>query len=285
LPWFVWSTPSGADSRVARGDTGRRSRALVSPHTLWAQKPIKITTSQRILEVRVSLSELPPPVAVFLDALATGDWATASAQCEPTARVVLGPDSVSNRISSWAAGLVSDGPLLQRPLFASDRAGSVVVVTLIPQCFGALILDVPQEYEWCFLLYSERIRLLTVSPRSRPRLPAVVADLVHAVNLLDLRALMSAFAPEARVVSRGREYRGRPEIRGWADLQVIGRRLTICVQQVSALPPSAASLRCICDGDFPRQGLIDPVVVDFDFRLRDARIAQLVVRSGPGSPI
>ncbi len=224
------------------------------------------------------LSELPSPVSQFLDALADGDWTKAAAQCEPHARVRLSPNSGSARISSWVTGLLSDGPLLLRSLCASDRAGAIVVVALIPQCFGTIILEVPQEYEWSFRLHAQYIRRLTVSPRRTPRLPGAVADFIHAMNLLDLSALLATLAPEARLVSRGREYRGHDAIRSWADLRVIGRRLSACVQQVRSRPPLRTCLRCVCDGDFDRRGLADPVVTDFDFRLRDARIVELVIQ-------
>jgi hypothetical protein len=224
------------------------------------------------------LSELPSPVAKFLDALPGGDWAYAAAQCEPNARVRLGPDPGATRISSWVAGLLSDGSLLLRPLCARERAGAIVVVTVIPQCFGAIILEVPREYEWSFRLRAERIRRLAVSPRRAPRLRGVVADFINAMNLLDLNALLATFAPEARLVSRGREYRGHEAIRGWGDLRLIGRRLTACVQQVRHRPPSRTRLRCICDGDFDREGLADPVVSDFHFRLQDGHITELVIQ-------
>jgi hypothetical protein len=224
------------------------------------------------------LSELPCPVAKFLDALPAGDWANAAAQCEPNARVRLGPDPGTARISSWVAGLLSDGSLLLRPLCARERAGAIVVVTLIPQSFGAIILEVPREYEWTFRLRTEHIGRLTVSPRRAPRLHGVVADFIQAMNLLDLDALLATFAPEARLVSRGHEHRGHDAIRGWGDLRVIGRRLTACVQQVRHRPPFRTRLRCICDGDFSREGLLDPVVSDFHFRLQDGHIAELVIQ-------
>jgi hypothetical protein len=229
------------------------------------------------LEVRMRLSELPSPVAKFLDALPAGDWASAAAQCEPNARVRLSPDPGKARISSWVAGLVSDGSLLLRPLCARERAGAVVVVTLIPQYFGTIILDAPREYEWSFGLRAEHIRHLTVSPRRTPRFDGVVADFICAMNLLDLGALLATFAPEARLVSRGHEYQGHEAIQGWADLRVIGRRLTACVQQVRHRPPFRTRLRCICDGDFDRRGLADPVVTDFYFQLQDAHITELVI--------
>jgi hypothetical protein len=224
------------------------------------------------------LSELPCPVAKFLDALPAGDWANAAAQCEANARVRLSPDPGSARISSWVAELVSDGSLLLRPLCARERAGSIVVATLIPQFFGAIILEAPREYEWSFRLRAELIHRLTVSPRRTPRLQGVVADFIHAMNLLDLSALLATFAPEARLVSRGREYRGHDAIRSWADLRVIGRRLTASVQQARSRPPFRTRLRCVCDGDFDREGLADPVVTDFHFQLDDAHITELVVQ-------
>jgi hypothetical protein len=225
----------------------------------------------------VSLSELPAPVAQFLEGLAAGDWTKAAAQCEPAARVLLGPDPGGPRISSWAAGLVSDGPLLQRPLFASDHGGAVTVVTLISHCFGALLLDGPREYEWSFRLCADRIRLLTVSPRPAPPLPRVVTDLITAANLLDLCAVMAPFTPEARVVCSGREYRGQHAIRTWADLRVIGARLTVCVLQVRNRPPLRSHLRCVYDGDFDRRSGEDPFLADVDVRLQGARIAELLI--------
>lgn len=227
----------------------------------------------------MSLSELPTPVAQFLDALAAGDWAKAAAQCEPGGRVILRPGRGSSRISSWTAGLVSDGPLLQRPLFVSGQADAVVVVTLIPQCFGALIFEAPQEYEWSFLLSADLIHSLKISPRPIPELLGAVGEFIRAVNLLDLGALMATFIPAAHVVFFEHEYSGPDEIRSWADLRVIGTRLTICVQRVRNQRPRGAHLRCICDGDFDRQGLVDPVVADFDFQLQDARIAELIIQS------
>jgi hypothetical protein len=231
----------------------------------------------------VLLSELPLPVAQFLDALAAGDWDAAAGQCEPGARLLMDRDPASTHISSWAAGLVSDGPLLQRSLVVTQRAEAVVVVTLIPQAFGPLLLDAPQEFEWCFSLEAGRIRRLTVQPRSPPKLPGAVANFLLALNLLDLSALMTTFVPDARLVVCGREYCGHHAIRGWADLRVIGRRLTACVQEVQALPPHRTRARCLCDGDFDRHGGADAVIAEFEFRLRGACIDELVVEPLDGA--
>jgi hypothetical protein len=65
-----------------------------------------------------------------------------------------------------------------------------------------------------------------------PRLAGPVATLVGAANAGDAEAFLAAFAADAVVEDRGREFRGLAAIRAWSDLVFVGARVHLRIREV-----------------------------------------------------
>lgn len=97
--------------------------------------------------------------------------------------------------------------------------------------------------------------------------PAAAQAYVDAVAAEDLEALVDAFHPDARLIDVGREFNGRDEIRGWADNEVIGGRLTVLKN--TPKPDGTTLLVRFAPGG------TGGFEANYEFDVRDGRIAEL----------
>lgn len=106
------------------------------------------------------------------------------------------------------------------------------------------------------------------------RVPAPLDTYVEATNNQDAETLVALFAEDAVVRDEGQEYRGLDGVRAW-------RAKTEQAYTYTVEPKSVAErggltvLTAKVEGSFPGS----PVELDFDFRLRDGRIAGLAIHS------
>ena len=107
-------------------------------------------------------------------------------------------------------------------------------------------------------------------------LPPLVAAFVDATNSFDLERLMVNFADDALVNDQLRDYWGKTAIRGWAERDIIGERLTIAVTEVAKHYDNFIVTADI-DGNFDKRGLPDPLVLAFYFTLHNDLIIQLII--------
>ena len=107
-------------------------------------------------------------------------------------------------------------------------------------------------------------------------LPPLVAAFVEATNSFDLEGLMVTFADDALVNDQLRDYWGKAAIRGWAERDIIGERLTIAVTEVVKHYDNLIVTADI-DGNFDKRGLPDPLVLAFYFTLHNDLIIQLII--------
>ena len=87
---------------------------------------------------------------------------------------------------------------------------------------------------------------------------------------------MVNFADDALVNDQLRDYWGKAAIRGWAERDIIGERLTIAVTEVVKHYDNFIVTADI-DGNFDRRGLPDPLVLAFYFTLHNDLIVQLII--------
>lgn len=113
-------------------------------------------------------------------------------------------------------------------------------------------------------------------------LPRSVAQFIEATNTGNLSRLLSAFAADAIVNDQLQQWRGIAELKKWAELDVIGQKLTLrpthCVPHYGHCVVAANA-----DGNFDKRGLPDPLEVLLYFTLAEDRIVQLIIlrdRSG-----
>jgi hypothetical protein len=104
----------------------------------------------------------------------------------------------------------------------------------------------------------------------------LVAAFVEATNSFDLERLMVNFADDALVNDQLRDYWGKAAIRGWAERDIIGERLTIAVTEVVKHYDNFIVTADI-DGNFDRRGLPHPLVLAFYFTLHNDLVIQLII--------
>jgi hypothetical protein len=115
------------------------------------------------------------------------------------------------------------------------------------------------------------------SPSNAPvTLPPLVAAFVEATNSFDLERLIANFADDALVNDQLRDYWGKTAVRGWAERDIVGERLTIAVTDVVRHYDNFIVTADI-DGNFDRRGLPDPLVLAFYFTLHNDLIIQLII--------
>ena len=91
-------------------------------------------------------------------------------------------------------------------------------------------------------------------------LPPLVAAFVEATNSFDLEGLMVNFADDALVNDQLRDYWGKAAIRGWAERDIIGERLTIAATEVAKHYDNFIVTADI-DRKFYKRGLPDALVL------------------------
>jgi len=112
-------------------------------------------------------------------------------------------------------------------------------------------------------------------------LPPPVAAFVEATNSFDLERLLATFADDALVNDQLRDYWGKAAIRGWAERDIIGERLTIAVTKVVRHYDNLIVTADI-DGEFDKRGLPDPLVLAFYFTPHNDLIVQLIILRNRG---
>jgi hypothetical protein len=124
-------------------------------------------------------------------------------------------------------------------------------------------------------------KLVLMSMRPHPKkgpttLPFLVKEYVEATNSRDLERLLTLFADDALVNDQLRDYWGKPAIRGWAEQDIVGERLTMSVTKVVEHYGNFI-LTADVDGNFDKRGLPDPLVLAFYFTPHGDRIVQLII--------
>jgi hypothetical protein len=105
---------------------------------------------------------------------------------------------------------------------------------------------------------------------------SIVSAFVSAVNASDKEGIVETFAGDAIVNDQLDEYSGIHAIRGWAEHEVVARRLTLTVVEVVRQYVHdivTAEVR----GNFDRRGLPDPLITTFYFSSVGERIVQLII--------
>src|SRR5262245_3232817 len=113
--------------------------------------------------------------------------------------------------------------------------------------------------------------------KNEVKLPEPVEIYVRAINARDANALLSSFANEALVRDVGREIRGIPEIKQWADREIFDVNVTLEVMDAFERDDETIVVVKV-DGTFDRTGLPDPLVMDHCFTFAGDKIATLSCR-------
>ena len=105
-------------------------------------------------------------------------------------------------------------------------------------------------------------------------LNGTAAAYVDAVNSHDPAAFIALFADSAVVQDVGREIRGIRAIDEWANQEIFAANVTFDVRRF--VEQGAESVvTTVIDGDFPRAGLPDPLVMDLKITADGGKIVGL----------
>ena len=107
-------------------------------------------------------------------------------------------------------------------------------------------------------------------------LPKTVADNIAACNSHDLEAWMATFSPDAMLNDIQREFVGSAAIRGFADAEIFGPKVTMDVQHAWDRAGNI-TVHAKIDGTYHKAGLPDPLILSFYYTMRDAKITQLII--------
>ncbi len=97
---------------------------------------------------------------------------------------------------------------------------------------------------------------------------------VHAVNSHNPAAFIALFADSAVVQDVGKEIRGISAIGEWANQEIFAANVTFDVMGFVERGPDSI-VTAVIDGNFPRAGLPDPLVMDLRITTDSGKIVGL----------
>lgn len=220
-------------------------------------------------------AKLPSAVTELLQALRRRDLSAALAAFADDAVISdIDAGHGGGSIREWSERFFRSGITVQ-PINAARRNGPTIVTVIIhgddENGFGGAT-----QLDWTLSIRDEKVAALAITRSVVPELPAPVAAFILAVNMFNLGRLLDSFADDAIVNDQLREYRGKAEIRAWAERDMIGNRITMYVVSVFNRP-GIAVVAANVDGEFDRSGLPDPLVLSFYFSVHDEQIVQLII--------
>jgi hypothetical protein len=105
-------------------------------------------------------------------------------------------------------------------------------------------------------------------------LPEAIGQYFVAANGRDAAGFAAAFAEDGEVRDEGRTYRGREGIRAWRLETEAKYRVTATPREVGERDGRVV-VTALVEGDFPKAGLPDPLLLDYRFTMRDGLIGKL----------
>ncbi len=129
----------------------------------------------------------------------------------------------------------------------------------------------------------DKILGVELSSRYQLDLPETAERLIDAINRGDRVAALSLFADRAVVNDELVDYRGEQRIGDWMESNVIANRLCLIAVEIHAARHSIiVTTRAF--GDFPQEGLPNPLVLNLYFALAEGKIEHLVFLQCPFAP-
>lgn len=107
-------------------------------------------------------------------------------------------------------------------------------------------------------------------------LPAAIAAYVDGMNHGNVNEMVAGFAEDAWVNDEHTEHIGHDAIRTWLSAAV-GASVRIAVRRVRSNGPTHLIVDGEIDGNFPRDGLPEHIVLTHYFSLENGTISQLII--------
>jgi SnoaL-like domain len=109
------------------------------------------------------------------------------------------------------------------------------------------------------------------------QLPATATAYVRSINDGDAAAFITLFGDSAVVNDVGREFRGLAAIKEWSDREIFAPQVTLEVIDVVERD-SETVVTTKVDGNFDRNGLPNPVIINHHITVQGGKIVGLTCR-------
>jgi hypothetical protein len=94
---------------------------------------------------------------------------------------------------------------------------------------------------------------------------------------------MATFAEDAYVNDVAREIVGTAAIRRWLEKEITGEHVTVAIREV-VMHHGDPIVRGLYDGDYDKAGLPAELILTSYFKIRDGKIASLIILFNKPSP-
>ena len=108
------------------------------------------------------------------------------------------------------------------------------------------------------------------------QIPTVIREYIHASNKPDPEAFIRCFTEDAVVLDEGKQRIGKQEIKKWSDQYHFGANVTLEPRTVKENKDEVV-VTCKLEGTYDKTGLPDPLLLDYHFRIVDAKIVRLSI--------
>jgi ketosteroid isomerase-like protein len=109
------------------------------------------------------------------------------------------------------------------------------------------------------------------------RIPAPISQIIQASVDEDMAAFLAPWAPDALLSDSHRKYWGREAIRRWASIEWMGDHVRVTeVRDLTARGEDIVA-HLVLDGIYDKQELPADYVGTFLFKIRDGRVARLII--------
>jgi uncharacterized protein (TIGR02246 family) len=108
------------------------------------------------------------------------------------------------------------------------------------------------------------------------QMPQVVKDFITATNKPDADAYLDCFSEDAVVLDEGQKRYGKAAIKKWSNENQFAVNVRLEPQQVKQASNKIIITYKI-DGDYDKNGIPDPLLLDFHFCIKDDKIVELSI--------
>ena len=108
------------------------------------------------------------------------------------------------------------------------------------------------------------------------QMPEVINNFITCSNKPDPVGFVDCFAEDAVVIDEGKMRRGKDAIKNWSDKNHFSANVTLEPLEVTE-DEKEVTVTCKLDGDYDKTGLPDPLLLDFNFQIKDNKITYLSI--------
>lgn len=108
------------------------------------------------------------------------------------------------------------------------------------------------------------------------KLPAVIESFIRATNEHDGQGFISSFSDDALVNDFARNFRGKEQIRHWADKEMIEPKVTFEADEIVEHYGDFL-ITSLTDGNYDKSKSPDPTYLDYFFTVKNDKIVKMIV--------